>query len=86
MKTKNHQKKSIHQHVEHTMRHQLVVLAVLFFMILGISSLDNRVRSVLQLAYVQGWDWFSHYATHEHPAHTHTALNTVRLHTISGSS
>ncbi|HET8670094.1 MAG TPA: hypothetical protein VFM05_05540 [Candidatus Saccharimonadales bacterium] len=83
MKTKKHQK-TIHQHVERLLSHRISVVIVLFLMIMGVSSFDNRVRTLLQEAYTQGWGWVGAYMTHEHPAHTHTALNTVRVHTVSG--
>jgi hypothetical protein len=76
--------KSIHQHVEQFFRHRISVLLVLFLMLMGISSFDSRVRAMLQEMYVQGWSWLSMHMTHEHPPHTHMALNTVRVHTVSG--
>jgi hypothetical protein len=88
MKTKNNNSKSktIHQNVEQAMRHRVSVALVVLLMLVGVSTLDGRVRSLLQEAYSQGWGWIGMYMTHEHPAHTHAALNTVRAHTVSGTN
>jgi hypothetical protein len=85
MKNKNHHHhKTIHQRVDQMLRHRASVIVVLFLMLLGVSTFDNRVRMLLQEAYAQGWGWIGTYMHHEHPAHSHNAFNHARLHTISG--
>jgi hypothetical protein len=71
-------------HIEQLLRHRISVGVVLFLMFMGLSSFDNRVRSMLQEAYYSGWGWIGTYLHHEHPTHQHQSLNTVRIHTISG--
>jgi hypothetical protein len=84
MKTKNHKNKHFHQHIEQLLRHKLSVALVAILMFMGVASFDGRVRTVMQSAYVQGWDWVGHYLTHEHPMHSHNTLNMARTPTISG--
>lgn len=86
MKNKNsHHHKSIHQHVERLLRHKLSVVVVLFFMFAAASTLDGRVRGLMQEAYVEGWGWIGTYLHHEHPQHNHMLLAVSRLARTSGS-
>jgi len=83
MKNKHH--KTIHQHVEHTLRHPILLAGVLICMFMAAASLDSRVREMMRMAYAQGWGFIGTYLHHEHPSHQHTVVSVARIPTVSGS-
>lgn len=84
MKTKTNQHTTIHLYIEQLFRHRLLLIIVLFLTLIGVSSFDGRMRSLLQEAYAQGWGWIGTYMHHEHPMHIHNMTNLARIPTISG--
>jgi len=84
MKINNNQHNSIHQHIEQLLRHRASLTVVLFLMFVGVSTLDGRLRGLLQEVYAQGWGWMGTYMHHEHPMHYHGTINYSRVPTISG--
>ncbi|HET7640323.1 MAG TPA: hypothetical protein VFK47_16485 [Ktedonobacteraceae bacterium] len=85
MKNKNNQsnRRTIHQHVEHKLRHPFMVLAVICAMFTAIAVTDSRFREVMRLAYSQGWDIMGTYMHHEHPSHDPHNIAIARFPTVS---
>lgn len=87
MKNKNSQHyRTIHQRVEQLLRHKAIVGIVLLFMFAAATTLDGRLRGLMQYAYADGWGWIGTYMHHEHPQHSHVILNISRSARISGPS
>lgn len=83
-KKSKHHHKTIHQRIEALMRHRLSVVIVAALMLIGVLSLDSRLRHIAQDMYASGWGWIGTYLHHEHPAHIHLTNSKPRLSTISG--
>jgi hypothetical protein len=81
-KIKKYQK-SIHQHVEHFMRHRFAVSLVLMLMGLSIVVFDPHARNFLRTAYMQGWGCMGTYIRDEHPQHLDPMVTLARIPTTS---
>lgn len=84
MKTKNHQKLTIHQIVEQALRHRAMLLGAAVLMFVGLVSFDGRMREMMRQIYDQGFGFVGTYMRHEHPAHNLSGHDIARFPSISG--
>lgn len=75
---------SIHQRVEYLSRHRAMLAIVMILMVMGVATLDSRLRGMLRDAYAEGFAWVGTYMHHEHPTHGHSGVTTARIPTIAG--
>lgn len=80
-----HHHKTIHQQVEHLMRHRLMLGVVIGMMAMAVFSLvGRRSDTTVQRVYAESFSWLTSHMNHEHPTHSSALVRVAKLPTISG--
>lgn len=77
--------KTIHQQVEHIMRHRVMLGVVIGVMAMAVFSLvGKRSDGAVQRVYAESFSWLTSHMNHEHPTHGNALVRVAKLPTISG--
>ena len=79
----NHHK-SVHQHIEHFLRHKVMLAVIIGGMFMAVANIDIRFRELMRSVYSEGMGFMTTYFTHEHPSHQHNTTSISRIPTVSG--